>query len=518
MWLRLQITRFGAAISFICILLAFHSNAREADVTPPVHTVVAPDTLFKEIRSELMQMVGNGELPSAAVGVINQENILWVEVIGWADKENNIPATATTHYGLASVGKSITATGVMVLVEQGKIDLNHSVESYIAPATLTAYEGTASDVTVRRLLNMTAAIPHGNLDYLSREDARSCHGSDIVKNRGIIVFPPGEIYLYSNFTYGVLEHLIECISGIEFSHFLTEKVFTPLGMEHAFVGGSSESTGLLAARYGIDGTRLTATYPIPRNSRAIHASINDLIRYAQFHLQLLSTGQQQILSEDLLDRMHYEKPDLDQSIMALGWGSIDLGDSLYWLLTNGRDDGAQATVSLIPGNKLAVICLTNKTGNVTDEVAFRVTDLLIPGFLNHVMQRISEYEAWANRPFQPDEDLVGDWEGSVRTPKRDLDVSISFNDKGEIRVNLEGQGENLLSDVRLREGLISGNFVGFIPFEETSESPQEINLAIKFENNRLFGYATAVFSNEKGHYSLPAYVSLLPKSANGVKY
>lgn len=114
---RLQILRVYSVLMLISIVLVVQSAAQESTVIPPIHKVVSPDPLFNEIRSELLGTVEHRELPSLAVGVIYEGRILCEEAFGWADKENNVPATTSTPYGLASVGKSITATGVMTLVE-----------------------------------------------------------------------------------------------------------------------------------------------------------------------------------------------------------------------------------------------------------------------------------------------------------------------------------------------------------------------------------------------------------------
>ncbi len=134
---RIRIMRLCFTLTLISVLLSVQSNAQESAAIPPVDTVVSPDTLFQEIRSELQKAVKEGELPSVAIGVIHKDNVLWQEALGWADKENKVPATTATSYGLASVGKSVTATGVTVLVDQGKVVLDSPVGPYIAPTKLS---------------------------------------------------------------------------------------------------------------------------------------------------------------------------------------------------------------------------------------------------------------------------------------------------------------------------------------------------------------------------------------------
>ena len=85
--------------------------------------------------------------------------ILWEEGFGWADRENRVPATEHTMYSLASISKPITATGVMVLKEQGKLDLDRPINDYLGAAKLKAWIGDAAEATVRRVANHNSGLP-----------------------------------------------------------------------------------------------------------------------------------------------------------------------------------------------------------------------------------------------------------------------------------------------------------------------------------------------------------------------
>lgn len=76
-----QIMRISFVLTLVNVL-AFQANAQESIVIPPVHAVVVADTLFNELRTELLGKVENGDLPSLAVGVIYEDKILWEEALG----------------------------------------------------------------------------------------------------------------------------------------------------------------------------------------------------------------------------------------------------------------------------------------------------------------------------------------------------------------------------------------------------------------------------------------------------
>ena len=85
--------------------------------------------------------------------------IIWEEGFGWADREKRIPATEHTMYSLASISKPITATGLMVLVERGLVDLDDPIDDYLGDAKLNGRAFDASEATVRRVANHTAGLP-----------------------------------------------------------------------------------------------------------------------------------------------------------------------------------------------------------------------------------------------------------------------------------------------------------------------------------------------------------------------
>ena len=109
----------------------------------PCKAVVSTPARFSAIEEEIRACVTKGEFPSLAIGVVQDGKIIWAETFGWADRERRVAATPQTAYGLASLGKSITATAVMTLVEQGKVGLDMTVGKIIQPDRLEIYEGSS---------------------------------------------------------------------------------------------------------------------------------------------------------------------------------------------------------------------------------------------------------------------------------------------------------------------------------------------------------------------------------------
>ena len=99
---------------------------------------------FEPVRQRIAKALVDTNVPSIAVAVARDGKIIWEQGFGWADRENRVPASEHTLYSLASISKPITATGLMVLVEREKIDLDKPINDYLGEAKLQARVGDAA--------------------------------------------------------------------------------------------------------------------------------------------------------------------------------------------------------------------------------------------------------------------------------------------------------------------------------------------------------------------------------------
>ena len=106
---------------------------------------------FAPVRSRIEQLVEEDKVPSMAVAVAREGEILWERGFGLADREGGCPATEHTSYALASISKSLTATALMVLVQRQLIDLDAPVNDYLEEIKVRARVGDAGKATVRRV-------------------------------------------------------------------------------------------------------------------------------------------------------------------------------------------------------------------------------------------------------------------------------------------------------------------------------------------------------------------------------
>ncbi len=188
-------------------------------------TAGAMANLPERIDAAVQAQMTSQRIPAVSVTVVQGDRVLMAKGYGSANIEHGIAATDQTMFESGSLGKQFTAAGVMGLVEDGKLQLDASIRTYLpdAPATWQA-------ITVRQLLSHTSGIPDYTgegfdyrKDYSEAELLRLSYSTTLE-------FPPGARWNYSNTGYVVLGALIAKLTGAPYWEYLRTRIFTPAGM------------------------------------------------------------------------------------------------------------------------------------------------------------------------------------------------------------------------------------------------------------------------------------------------
>ena len=154
--------------------------------------------------------------------------------LGVMDDRTMRPVTPDTLFQAASISKPVTAWGVMHLVEEGRVDLDGDVQRYLTRWRLPPSEFDVEQVTVRRLLSHTAGISVPS--YRGSSTGRAASDLETTLSGGVgspvvrLIQPPGSAFSYSGGGYGLLQLLVEEVSGEPFAQFMRTTVFEPLEM------------------------------------------------------------------------------------------------------------------------------------------------------------------------------------------------------------------------------------------------------------------------------------------------
>ena len=223
---------------------------------------------------------GNGQFMGAVL-VAKGDRIVLDKGYGLADIEWAIADTPATKFRLGSITKQFTAAAVLLLVERGRMALDAPVKTYMpdAPAAWDA-------ITIRHLLNHTSGIPNftGFADFNRTKAIAQTPAQLVARFRDKpLEFAPGTRFTYTNSGYVLLGYLIEQVSGGTYEKFLSDNIFTPLGMKDS---GCDSNTALIPRRAsgytpGAAGLRNAdfVHMSIPIGGGVLYSTTGDLLRW-----------------------------------------------------------------------------------------------------------------------------------------------------------------------------------------------------------------------------------------------
>jgi CubicO group peptidase (beta-lactamase class C family) len=516
--------KHAAAISILLALLIavivtvhlFERNKeRETDL---VDTVTVPENLAAAEFAVREAMEKSG-VAAISIAVAKDGEVVWEEGFGWADRKNKIRATSSTMFRVASLTKAFTATGLMILVERGLIDLDRPANDYLGGARLAARVGDAEHATVRRLIFHTAGLPmYWNLyPQDDREGSRDIE--EAIEKHGVLVTPPGERYVYSNLGYGIIGHIISRTSGKSYADFMREEVFEPLGMTHTSVLENPELPDVTATMYD------ARKRPIPiydfdhRGASAALSSIHDLIRFGSFHLKRPFPDQTPILSEEWIDRMHKEsgsrfeesegQPIYDYLLAS--FAGVDYGGYRLEVAT-GSMPGATSRLTLVPSENLVTAILCN--GNNIDlwDIERVVFEAMLPGLSDEKEAAGEETSLESEAGGASPADFAGSWSGDVSTYTGPIPIRIVFSENGTAGLTLD---KKILPALRIatplgkmgfRNNVFRELYRGRIDTPDAARAPHIIMLECVLKNGRLTGYVAAVAVDQ--YFCLPYWIEL----------
>ena len=231
-------TGFRIASAAFAVALGFGSAA-SAQVLPPGGPAAAATSggLTAEQTAAIDKIaatvIERKATPSVAIGVAKNGRLVFAKAYGYRNLDDRVPADPDTMYGIGSNTKQFTAAAIMLLRDQGKIDVDAPVSRYL-PGT-----PHGDEVKVRNLLTHTGGYAeYTELPDIDMLGARPATNEEILASvvSSPLGFKPGTKWQYSNTGYVMLATIVEKISGMSYPDFVRTKIFEPLGMTRTRFG------------------------------------------------------------------------------------------------------------------------------------------------------------------------------------------------------------------------------------------------------------------------------------------
>src|SRR5208282_3783077 len=354
----------------IAVLITTTAQAQDHQLSPETRT---------QIEAAVSKFMSSSRVPGVSVAVVENGQYEWASGFGFADLENNVPASEHTLFRLASISKSLTATAAMQLWERGQLDLDAPVQKYCP-----AFPQKPWPITTREVMGHLAGIRHyksGSQD--DPETGNTKHfdnpiqaGLDFFKNDALLS-EPGKTFHYSTQGYTLVGCIIEGASNSKYVDFMRQNVFTPAGMYHtqadnrfAIIPYRTRFYHKTASGTVENADFLDSSYKIPGGGWL--SSVEDM---AHFEVAILNDKLIKRPTRDLM-WTPLKPSDGSKDGYGLGWGNGD-DDGIATVGHTGGQQGTATAFLIAPAQRDGVVVLTNLEFADSSGLAHEILKILV---------------------------------------------------------------------------------------------------------------------------------------------
>ena len=344
------------------------------------------------LQQALDRLCAARQIPGAVCGFVDPDGYVGVAAYGTANLATGLPVRRETLFQAGSIGKVYTATAVMQLVDEGRLDLDAPLRTYL-PDLRFADASVSETLTTRQILTHTAGIDGDRLDA----EFRYGRGDDCLQRyvEGLgdlpLIADPGRLWSYCNSGYVILGRVIEVLTGVTFEDAMKRRILAPLGVTNTLFFPGEMVTHSLAVSHVRQGDGPAVVSPKWEMSRAagpagatINTTIDDLLAFARMHLRGgVAADGTRVLSEASARAMQQPlvscpEPELLGDHWGLGWFVRD-GSRPTVIGHDGNTNGETACLRLVPEKGVAWALMMNLAGQnwAAVELAHEVFDSLI---------------------------------------------------------------------------------------------------------------------------------------------
>ncbi|RPH95459.1 MAG: class A beta-lactamase-related serine hydrolase [Lysobacterales bacterium] len=431
-------------------------------------------------------LMANNNSPSGTVAITRNGRLIFAKGYGFQDVDQQIPVDPfKTLFRPGSVSKLFTWVSVMQLVEQGKLDLDVDVNTYLDSFQIR--DTFEQPITLRHILTHTSGFEDGALGYLIIDDPAEVVPLEesMERYQPARVNPPGAQTAYSNYATALAGLIVSKVSGMPFNDYLQKNIFEPLGMENAtFEEPLPERlAGQMAVSYTVEaGTFTEKPFEIITGfgpAGAQSASATDMVRFAQAILNGGELDGRRILRPETVEQMLTRNFSHDDRLMGMALGFYEDDYNGYRVVGHGGDtQWFHSLLGIDQENELTFFVSFGGPGGSTVRSSFAPAfyDKFFPrdeappvppeGFAERAAKYAGAYGFWRSN-FSKIEKAMGIVGGSLQVaPTEDDTLVIAFGDKAKQYAEVE---DNLFREVDPTIALIGGFSPRLLAFQENAD-------------------------------------------------
>ncbi|HSD45694.1 MAG TPA: serine hydrolase domain-containing protein [Pyrinomonadaceae bacterium] len=359
---------------FVLAVVAFLSISTFAQVPDKAKVVAGAERAFEKVTKAYV-----APAPGCAAAVSLNGEVVFEKAFGLADMEHNVPNTTQTIFESGSVAKQFTAAALVLLQQEGKLNIDDPVRKYIPE--LPDY---GAPLTIRHLLNHTAGLRDwgtvlsltgaGRGDRVITQDL----AFDVITHQRALDFTPGAEYSYSNSGYNLAAIIVERVSKQKFPAFVEERLFKPLEMKNSswrddyqrIVPGRAQAY----SRQGTGPWRLNMPFMNVYGNGGMLTTVGDWMKWNAM-LDSQSLGAPLVSALETRGVLN----DGRKITYALGL-QVDTYKGLKDVSHGGATAGYQTFLARYPDNKVSVGVMCNGTSPSAGGIAASITDEIFGPF------------------------------------------------------------------------------------------------------------------------------------------
>jgi len=407
--------------------------------------------------------MADSKIPGLSVAIVRDGKVIYAKGFGYRDVENKLPVTTDTIFAIGSVSKSFTSLIFGTLNDEGKVDWDKPVRTYLS--TFQIEDPIATDhASARDLFSHRTGLAGHDLVWYSSNFSREELFNRMQYLKSNKEFRSG--YQYCNLMVMTMGYLEGRVAGSSWENLVKSRIFEPLGMQKSnFSVNDSQKSSDFSQPYSLKKDVVTKV-PFKNidsigPAGSINSTINDMSRYVIFQLGDGTYNGKRIVSQNNLKLVHtgqtamtnlpefFTQNGLGPLTYAMGWVDTTFrGHHMVW--HNGGIDGFHSLVTMLPEDKIGVVLLSNLSNNsALEPIAYSAFDRLLGLSLDPWLDRYksldekakkAEVEAKKNKvstaktgtqPSHPIADFAGEYTnpgyGTVKIAQNGQDLTIAFN-------------------------------------------------------------------------------------------
>ncbi|MGH4124128.1 MAG: serine hydrolase [Clostridium sp.] len=360
--------------------------------------------IVKNLDKVLNEYTVKNYIPGLAVGVVYDNEVIYTKGFGVKNIETKEKVDEYSLFHMASVSKTFVVTGIMQLVEQGKIKLDSHLIEYLPYFELK--DDRYKKITIRQMLSHISGMPDEE-DYewdKPQYDAGALERYVRSLKDKELMWEPGEKFAYSNIAFEILGDVIAKVSGVSFEDYMKENILDVLKMKESNFLKPLVSKELLTSPHilGIEnpyGAKVSEVFPYNRAHGPSSTLCSNVVELCNYAIANMNEGRFE--KTKILEANSYEELWKQQAVT--GWGGYTSQIGLAWFLGeykgnkvrshNGGDTGFRSNLITLPERGIAIAIMANSDYMSLNNLCTNILDIVLGDKIEAIKESFAHYIA-----------------------------------------------------------------------------------------------------------------------------